>query len=258
MILLSGLVVGMNSLVSGSLRKSGAFRNAANADFAAGSAFELSKAVVLGNITLPAMDERRVKFNGLPLSCGYASDFKTILKIVDVAGLVDLRFSSDQLLSLMLRGTINPSVSNALIIEIRKNAKSGEFISSTDVFLASGLSRTDAERAAALSTVHGRHSRLARDVTPQDLARIVSVGGVDGSRVFGSSPSNKTFKVKAVTEVPGKTFVISQSVIALENSGGVRFRRVFERKVQRRLSGHEELGAHVRAPISNTAWCSHL
>lgn len=258
MILLSGLVVGMNSLVSGSLRKSGAVRNAANADFAAESALELSKAIVLGNITLSVLDERRVKFNGTPLVCSFASDFNAVLKIEDVAGLVDLRFSSDQLLSSMLRGTVAANVSNALISEIRKNANSGEFVTSNDVLLASGLSKDDAERAGSLSTIHGRHSRLARDVTAPELAKIVSVAGVEGSRVFGSSPSNKTFKVEAKIEIAGKALAVSQALITLENSGGVRLRKVFEKRFQRRRSSQDELLIQTGAQDSNSVWCSHL
>lgn len=256
MILLSALVVGMNSIVSGTLRKSSAVRNAAHADFAAESALELGKAIVLGNITLPTLDENRVKFDGTPIACELAPEFRTILKITDVAGLVDLRFSSDLVLSTLLRGTTSTIASNAMLKNIRTKAASGAYVAAIDVLIAAGLPPLEAAKAAEFSTIHGRGFRLARDVTPSALAAMVSVGGTAANGVFGASPTNKVFKLEVETKTPGKMLVQSNALISYEPSGRSHFRIQFEKRSSRRLPATVRLPVHVNAPNDTSILCS--
>ncbi|MEM9634945.1 MAG: hypothetical protein AAGA50_26685 [Pseudomonadota bacterium] len=229
-VLISSLVVGMNSLVSGTLRKSSNARANLNVDLAVDSALSLSKAIILGNLSRPADDSSRMQFNGTAIRCSVFSDVAVIVKIQDVAGLMDLRFSSDQSISLLISNYSNLTASRSLLSSIRENSNSTRFLTAGDALIASGISPEEADWMSTFSTIHGRNTRLARDVTPPELIAVVSRGGITSNALFGANPTNSLFKVEVFAKPTRGPGVYSQAMISFEHSDGIRFRKVFEKR----------------------------
>ncbi len=246
----------MNALVSGKIKRASANRGNAQADFAAASAMELGKAVILGNITLSMLDETRIRFDGTPMTCGLSRDFVSVLSITDVAGLVDLRFASDQLLSTLVRGATKASVSNSRLADIRQNAGSGAFLTARDVFLASGFGEEDAGNAASYSTVHGSSFRLARDVTPPFLISVLDGNGIGSVSYFGASPSNRTFRISVVTDLRDRTQVLSEALLILETTGAGEFTKVYEIRTYRQRSTFLPAAETIATEDLPETWCT--
>ncbi|WP_156510657.1 hypothetical protein [Labrenzia sp. OB1] len=258
MILISGLVVGLNTLVSGSIRNSAASRANLSADLALDSSLELGQAIILGNITLSATDKARVPFDGAPIACTLGAEFASILKIQDVAGLVDLRFSSDELLTVLLREFTPQDATHSLLTRIRENANSGRFLSAEDVLLTSGIQPDSAEWIGAYSTVHGRDHRLARDVTPKELVALMASAGQDNAGNFGASPSNATFKLETFSKSQSGRDAYSSSLYSFDYSNGLAFTRLFEKRWLRRSSPGKDLSAMLASADTLGLRCSQL
>lgn len=232
-------MVGLNSLVSSTLRKGSASKETLEAEIAAESTLELGKAIILGNIALPADDSSRLNFDGTRISCGLQSGFKSGFRIQDVAGLVDLRFAPDELLFAMIGEFTTMDTARTLIADIRENAQSGKYMRAHDVLLASQFSTQNAEALAPFVTIHGKRSRLARDVTPVQVRSLISKLGFDGVRVFGASPTNSVFRVEVAAVGGGRRGIFTETLLNFEYSGGVRFKEVYETKQKKRMTDNE-------------------
>jgi hypothetical protein len=256
MILISGLVVGLNSLVGGSLRKSTAARESAYSDFALDSSLEIGHAIILGNITLSATEPSRIVFNGSPIICNFDKDFASVLRIQDVAGLVDLRLAPDEVLTPLLQAFLKQNVTRALLVTIRENAQSGGFISADDVLIASGLTAEEAEWVSAYSTIHGRNHRLARDVTPIELQSLLEIGGAGTSQIFGASPTNATYKIETFSKSRRSRDAYSVAVVSFDQANGLTFSRIFEKRRGRRSVAGRELESFLQVKVSSGLTCS--
>lgn len=206
---------------------------------------EFGQAIILGNITLPVTDDRRIRFNGAPISCALDDDFSSVLLVQDVSGLVDLRFAPDDLLAALLRDYSTRNVTRAVLTETREFAKSGRFLSAEDVLLASGFSPEEAEWIAGFSTIHGRDHRLAREVTPQGLLSLVARSGQDDAATFGASPSNATFRIEVFTKTRSGRDGYSISLYNFDHANGLAFTRLFEKRWRRRSQVDRELTTYL-------------
>lgn len=231
MILLSSLIIGLNSLVSGTIRKSAAAKENLETGNTLDSAMDIGKAIILGNVSLSTQNSSKIVFRGEPIGCSEGGGNAVAhIEIQDVAGLVDLRFASDQLLAKIVGRYNDGRAPQAQIALIQENARSQKFKSAEDVLRAAGIPSERADDIAALTTIHGRTARLARNVVPNELLAIIDQQLPSDQTLFGASPTNSVFRLKVF--VDGSNYS-KLAVMTFDYGNGANFRMNFVKTVKR-------------------------
>lgn len=239
-VLMTSLVVGLNALVSGNLKKSTRLAARTRVELATESGLDLAKAAILQRISRPATSQHLMSFNGSRISCRLSETTKTVIQVQDVAGLVDLRIVTDPVFLRLVDSTGKYSLNSLSAAKVRELALAGIYPSARDVLIAAGFSLNSAAFLEKYYTLHSGKSRLAREVTPSALMRVFPEANSEvGSNLFGSAPSNRTYKV-TVSSISGRNIYYRiDETISLDTSRPGFFRTLFRRSSTAPIAGSD-------------------
>ncbi len=239
-VLVTSLVVGLNALVSGNLKKSARLAARTRVELASESGLDLAKAAILQRISRPATSQHLVSFNGSPIPCRLSETTKTAIQVQDVAGLVDLRIVTDPVFLRLADNTGKFDTNSPSAAKVRELALAGIYPSARDVLIAAGFSMNSAAFLEKYYTLHSGKSKLAREVTPSSLLRVFpEVNSEVGSNMFGSAPSNRTYKVTVSSISSGNIYYRIDETISLDTSRPGYFRTLFRRSSTSPIAGSD-------------------